>query len=124
MCQELDEDGSGTITIDEFLHYFQHLDSNNESEYERKKAEEELYENAWPEWVTRENKLEYAKAIILKLFDCLRKTPNISPEQAFQIFDQREKGLVSVENFKKILTMFFSDARLDSQEIDFVLRLT
>ena len=45
MCTILDEDNSGTISLDEFLRYFQHLTSQSESEHDKRKAEEELYEN-------------------------------------------------------------------------------
>lgn len=61
MCSVLDEDNSGSITIDEFLHYFQHLDTNMDNDFDKKKAEEELYENIWPDWVIKENKIEFAK---------------------------------------------------------------
>ena len=61
MCTILDNDGSGDITLDEFLHYFQHLDHEEINEFEQRKAEEELFENTWPEWVVKDGKLEKAK---------------------------------------------------------------
>ena len=42
-----------------------------------------MFENIWPEWVIKDGKIEMAKQIISRLFDSLRKTPNISAEQAF-----------------------------------------
>jgi len=58
------------------------------------------------------------------MYDAMRNTPNITPEQAFQIFDQKEKGLISVDSFKKVITMFFADAKLDEKDQDFILKLT
>ena len=106
----MDEDGNGTISIDEFLHYFQHLDVADQGEFERLKAEEEMFESIWPEWIIKDGKVETVKSLLLRMFDSLKKTPNISPEQAFQIFDSKEKGLVTIEYFKKVLQMFFLDA--------------
>ncbi len=54
MCMQLDSDGNGMISLDEFLHYFSHLDESEQSEYEKMRAEEELFENIWPEWVIKE----------------------------------------------------------------------
>ena len=91
----MDDDGNGQISLDEFLHYFEHLEIGDQTELDRIKAEEELFENIWPEWIIKESKVEMAKDIVLRMYDSLRKTPNISAEQAFQIFDSREKGMVS-----------------------------
>jgi Ca2+-binding EF-hand superfamily protein len=124
VCITLDEDGNGSISLDEFLHYFEHLEVNDQTEYERLKAEEEMFENIWPEWVIKEAKVEHAKTILTRMYDSLKKTPNISAEQAFEIFDSKEKGLISVEYFKKVLSMFFQESRLSDFEIEFVMRLT
>ena len=61
MTSVLDKDGNGLITIDEFLYYFQQLESDELSDFDKRKNEEELYENIWPDWVVRENKIEQAK---------------------------------------------------------------
>ena len=74
------------------------------------KAEEEMFQNIWPEWVIRESKMEQAKLLVQRLYEALKRTPNISAEQAFQIFDSKERGLVSQEFFIKVLSMFFQDA--------------
>jgi Ca2+-binding EF-hand superfamily protein len=124
VCITLDEDGNGQISLDEFLHYFEHLEISDQTEFERLKAEEEMYENVWPEWVIKEGKIEMAKLIITRMFESLRKTQNISAEQAFQIFDSKKKGLITTEYFRKVLTMFFADARLSEVETEFVMKLT
>lgn len=80
MCSQLDNDGNGIITLDEFLYYFQHLNSDDLSDFEKRSVEEKLYENIWPEWVSKEGKIEYTKQLILRLFDSMRKTPSITPE--------------------------------------------
>lgn len=124
VCIHLDADGSGDISLDEFLHYFEHLEQNEQSEMDRLRAEEELFQNIWPEWVIKEGKMDQAKELIQRMYESLKKTPNISAEQAFQIFDTKEKGLVTQEFFKKVLAMFFQEAQLTDAEVDFVLKLT
>ena len=80
VCSVLDEDGNGLISLDEFLHYFQHLSEPEETDLDRKKKEEELFENIWPEWVVKEAKVEYAKQLLARMFDSIRKISAISPE--------------------------------------------
>lgn len=58
------------------------------------------------------------------MFESLKKTPNISAEQAFEIFDSCEKGLISPEYFKKVLSMFFFDSNLSEVEIELVMKMT
>jgi len=83
VCITLDNDGNGQISLDEFLHYFEHLSDTDETEFEKLKAEEELFENIWPEWIIKDNKVDEAKQLLLKMYESLRKTPSISAEQAF-----------------------------------------
>ncbi len=83
-----------------------------------------MFQNIWPEWIIKEGKLDQAKSIIIRMFESLRKTPNISAEQAFEIFDSKEKGLVSLEYFKKVISMFFSEAKLSDNDLEFILRMT
>jgi Ca2+-binding EF-hand superfamily protein len=54
MCMQLDGDGNGQISLDEFLHYFEHLEESDLTEYEKMRAEEELFENIWPEWIIKD----------------------------------------------------------------------
>lgn len=58
VCITLDDDGNGCISLDEFLHYFEHLEVSDQTEFERLKAEEELFENTWPDWVIKEARIE------------------------------------------------------------------
>lgn len=54
ICRVLDVDGSGTISLDEFLEFFGHLKSDGD---QTKKAEEELQDKMWPSWIIKEGKL-------------------------------------------------------------------
>jgi len=47
-CRVLDADGSGTITLDEFLEFFGHL---NQADAELRQAEDALEDEMWPEWL-------------------------------------------------------------------------
>ena len=51
LCSVLDNDNDGTISLDEFLHYFQHLEEDDLTNFEKRKQEEELVENQWPDWI-------------------------------------------------------------------------
>jgi hypothetical protein len=44
------------------------------------KAEEEMFENIWPEWIIKEAKVDQAKTILTRMYESLKKTPNISAE--------------------------------------------
>jgi Ca2+-binding EF-hand superfamily protein len=48
----LDEDGSGDISKKEFLNAFGQID--NAQEEETQKAEQQLQDDMWPEWVFRD----------------------------------------------------------------------
>jgi hypothetical protein len=48
--------------------------------FEKKKQDEELVENIWPDWIVKTNKLDYAKTLVGKMFDLLEKKHGISPE--------------------------------------------
>ena len=43
------------------------------------------------------------------MYDLLTSKHGISAEQAFGIYDMKDKGLVPVEDFKRILKIFFGD---------------
>jgi len=53
-CKVLDNDGSGTITLDEFLEYFGTVGLTEEDTHN---AEDELEDEMWPEWLVKEGKL-------------------------------------------------------------------
>ena len=55
----------------------------------------------------------------------LEKTKSIDPDAAFSIYDKGESGLVTKEDFKRILRIFFGEVLHEqSGDYDFILRLT
>ena len=44
-----------------------------------------------------------------RMFDSLEKKHGISAESAFGIFDSKDKGFCTVDEFKKSLKIFFAD---------------
>ena len=72
--------------------------------YMKKQAEEELYENIWPEWVVKEGKIDQAKSLLGRMYEVLEhKEDPRSAEKVFSLFDNRDKGLTSIDDFKKVL---------------------
>ncbi len=124
LCTVLDKDNNGIISLDEFLHYFQNLEEEELTLFEKKKQDEELVENIWPDWIVKTNKLDYAKSLVGKMFDLLEKKHGISPEQAFGIYDSKDRGFSTVDEFKRILKIFFAEAIVEPAEVDFILRMT
>ena len=55
-CQTLDADGSGTITLDEFLEFFGDVQKAQTQEVF---VEEELQDEMWPEWLVKEGHLKH-----------------------------------------------------------------
>lgn len=53
----LDADGSGTITLDEFLEFFGQV---TEDEAVMHNAEDDLEDEVWPDWLSKEGKLAHA----------------------------------------------------------------
>lgn len=43
------------------------------------------------------------------MFDTLEKKHGISAESAFGIYDSKDRGLTSIDEFKRILRIFFGD---------------
>ena len=59
------------------------------------------------------------------MFKCLEQNYSISAEQAFGVYDMRETGLCSTEDFRRVLAIFFGDSlNIERGDIEFVLRLT
>ena len=56
-CRVLDNDGSGTITLDEFLEFFGNIEADDG---DLQNAEDELEDEMWPEWLIKEGKLPHA----------------------------------------------------------------
>ena len=56
-CRVLDNDGSGTITLDEFLEFFGTIELDDGGLQD---AADELEDEMWPEWLIKEGKLPHA----------------------------------------------------------------
>ena len=87
-CRVLDADGSGTITLDEFLEFFGHLNADEDT----KNAEDELEDEMWPEWLIKEGKIQHAQSLLFSMYNVLEHEHGISAEQAFGIYDMKDSG--------------------------------
>lgn len=105
-CRVLDADGSGTITLDEFLEFFGHL---HRAEADMANAEDELEDEMWPEWLIKEGKLPYAQGLLTKMHSVLEQEHGITAEQAFGIYDMKDTGECSLDEFRRILRIFFGE---------------
>lgn len=120
-CRVLDADGSGTITLDEFLEYFGDL---NREERDMQHAEDELEDEMWPEWLIKEGKLAHAQSLLTAMHTVLDHEHGITAEQAFGIYDLKDSGECSVDEFRRVLKIFFGEVIPQSSDLDFVMRLT
>lgn len=82
-CRALDGDGSGTITLDEFLEFFGSISSESQAH----NPEDELEDEMWPEWLIREGKLQHAQGLLVAMHGVLEQEHGITAEQAFGIYD-------------------------------------
>lgn len=57
------------------------------------------------------------------MFDHLEKNEGIPAEAAFGMFDIKDKGYTSEDNFRKVLKSFFSEALTKEEEKDFIVKL-
>ena len=70
--------------------------------------------------------MEHAQNLLAKMHKQLEhKFSEISAEQVFSLYDAREKGFISKEQFQRIIKIFF-EGILDEKrgDLDFLLRLT
>ena len=101
MCLYLDNNGDGNIQLDEFLRYFEHLDNTEEDQMKQ----EEIKSQVWPEWVVVEDKIPKAKDLLTKISEEL-ESQKIDPMKAMSIFDKRNRGVITIEEFKRVLKTF------------------
>ena len=116
----LDADGSGTITLDEFLEFFGQV---TESDAGMRNAEDDLEDEVWPDWLSKEGKLAHAQQLLIKMHQVLEAEHGITAEQAFGIYDMKDTGECSVEEFHRILRIFFGEVVPDAADIDFLMRM-
>jgi Ca2+-binding EF-hand superfamily protein len=58
----------------------------------------------------------------MKMYDILENVHSISAEQAFGIYDVKDQGVCTEDEFKRIVKIFFDD--LDENEINLLVRIT
>ena len=69
--------------------------------------------------------MEQAKALVGRMHDLLEKKHGIGAEQAFGIFDSKDKGLATTDEFKRVLHIFFGDILVEnSEQIEMLMRMT
>lgn len=58
-CQVLDRENKGSISLDDFISFSEQVAMEQEEENQAK-ADSDLQDSIWPEWVVKEGKLLYA----------------------------------------------------------------
>jgi len=119
-CRVLDNDGSGTITLDEFLEFFGTIDPDDGG---AQHAEDELLDEMWPEWLIKEGKLARAQSLLTAMHAVLELEHGITAEQAFGIYDMKDAGDCSSDEFRRVLKIFFGEAIPKQEDLDFLMRL-
>lgn len=61
----------------------------------------------WPEWLIKEGKLQHAQSLLAIMHNVLDYEHGITAEQAFGIYDMKDSGDCSVDEFRRILRIFF-----------------
>jgi Ca2+-binding EF-hand superfamily protein len=74
----------------------------------------------WPSWIIKEGKLQYAQGLLASMHRVLEHEHGITAEQAFGIYDMKDTGECSRDEFLRVLTIFFGD-KLQSPETDLQL---
>lgn len=116
----LDADGSGTITLDEFLEFFGQV---ADFDAQMHNAEDDLEDEMWPDWLSKEGKLAHAQQLLIQMHQVLEVEHGITAEQAFGIYDLKDTGECSVDEFHRILRIFFGEVVPDAADIDFLMRM-
>jgi hypothetical protein len=91
-CRTLDADGSGTISIDEFLEYFGEINNSSDEVLHESDLEDEM----WPDWCIKEGQLGHIQGLLLKMYGVLEKEYGISAEEAFRIYDESDTGVCTL----------------------------
>lgn len=67
--------------------------------------------------------MQQAQTLLAQLFNTLTNNHGIKPEQAFGIYDMRDRGVCSQDEFTRILKIFFGEVLNEATDIDFLLKL-
>jgi Ca2+-binding EF-hand superfamily protein len=58
------------------------------------------------------------------MYNILENEHGITAEQAFGIYDMKDTGECSTDEFKRILRIFFGEVLASSEDVDFIMKLT
>ena len=120
MCQQLDEDGSGSISLDEFIALFASEVEEADNLHDKERL---LQDGIWPAWVVKEKKQPQVETLLSQIWRQLEQKYGLSAEAAFGIYDYKDTGLCTVDEFKRILSHMFSEEVPTQADQDLLLRL-
>jgi len=78
----------------------------------------------WPEWLVKEGKLAHVQSLLVGMHCILEQEHGITAEQAFGIYDLKDTGEAKVEEFRRVLRIFFGEAMKQEGDLDLLMRLT
>jgi len=124
ICSVLDADNNGCISLEEFIQICdpEGDDQLTQTDFERKKQEEEMFDKMWPEWVVSQGKVPEAKEVLSKMYEHCVSQKGIEPETLFGLYDYKDTGMTTVDHFTRIIDKMFSQI-LSQEQKDLVLRL-
>ena len=82
-----------------------------------------LQNEIWPSWVVKEKKLPDIETLLTKIYKCLSGKYGLQAEQAFGMFDYKDSGHCTIEEFKRVINTMFNDVVTHQADIDLLLRL-
>jgi Ca2+-binding EF-hand superfamily protein len=81
-----------------------------------------LHDELWPQWLIRDDKLNTAQNLFANMSHHLATVHGFSAEAAFALYDSKEDGAISHEQFMLIMNIFFAEI-LTENEIEFLTKL-
>ena len=108
ICKQIDVNNDGFISLDELIPYI------GENQSQENLGEKNSFNKLWPDWLIAENKICLAKQILMKISDSISER-RLNSTRGFKAFDPDNSGLVSEENFIKVLRKLCPDIGNDEQ---------
>ena len=82
-----------------------------------------LQDEIWPSWVVKEKKLPDIETLLDRVYKTLSGKYGLQAEQAFGMFDYKDSGHCTVEEFKRVINTMFAEVFKYQADIDLLLRL-
>lgn len=82
-----------------------------------------LQDEIWPSWVVKEKKLPDIETLLNKIYKTLSGKYGLQAEQAFGMFDYKDSGHCTIEEFKRVISTMFAEVVPYQRDIDLLLRL-